>query len=247
MSEPERINITSKHQAEFETSIEIGKERFIVQTEDLGLKKHEVVTSVYQNGRIVKTIRTNYSSIIDLKDFTERLHSLMQRQHKTAVQDLRQDKDRSPALYMEELNLLIKKKHYKSALCLITEALESYPDDPFLLSYHGMLLSHTEKQHEAGIKLCLGAIERLKKNLPFGEEFFYPLFYLNLGRAYLAAGMKKEAYEAFSAGLTYDRHNHDLRWELKKMGSRKKPVIPFLPRGSFINKYLGMLRKKIKG
>jgi hypothetical protein len=33
--------------------------------------------------------------------------------------------------------------------------------------------------------------------MQFGSEFFYPVFYLNLGKAYLKDDNKKEALKAF--------------------------------------------------
>jgi hypothetical protein len=74
----------------------------------------------------------------------------------------------------------------------------------------------------------------------------YPVFYLNLGRAYLAAGKKKDAIDAFRKGLQYDNGNSDLRKELRGLGMRKKPPVPFLDRSNPINKYIGMILQKAK-
>ena len=83
--------------------------------------------------------------------------------------------------------------------------------------------------------------------MPFGSEFFYPVFYLNLGRACLKANKKKAAMEAFKNGLKTDPENRDLLWEIKKMGTRKNPPLPFLTRGNPINQYIGkMLYKSSK-
>ncbi len=81
--------------------------------------------------------------------------------------------------------------------------------------------------------------------MPFGSGFFFPVFYLNLGRAYLKGNRKAEAVEAFQEGLKNDPENHDLLWELRKLGKRKSPPIPFLRRSNPVNKYIGLLVSKV--
>ena len=83
--------------------------------------------------------------------------------------------------------------------------------------------------------------------MPFGSEFFYPIFYLNLGRAYLKGNRKKDAVQAFQEGLKSDPGNRDLLWEIKKIGERRKPPLSFLSRSNPINKYIGMLLYKPQG
>ncbi len=77
------------------------------------------------------------------------------------------------------------------------------------------------------------------------REVFYPTFYLNLGRAYIAAGKKKDAVFAFQKGLSYDEENKDLLWEARKIGMRRAPAIPYLKRTNPINKYIGMILHKL--
>ena len=129
---------------------------------------------------------------------------------------------------------------------MVRRAIEDYPSDLFLLSYRGYLTATVENKPEEGIRICRDAIERLGSSVPFGSEFFYPVFYLNLGRAYLEAGRKKDAIAAFEKGLRNDPENHDILWELKKLGSRKQVPIPFLERSNPINKYIGILLRKVR-
>ncbi len=70
------------------------------------------------------------------------------------------------------------------------------------------------------------------------------MFNLNLGRAHLAIGEKEEAIKAFKLGLRADPENKELLGELKKLGVRKSPPVPFLKRNNPINKYLGMLLRR---
>jgi len=234
-----KINIISKHHKEFETKIDSGGQELIIQTEALGEGIHEVVTSIYKDGAIIRTIRSDYAPIIGQRDFSERLLSLMRNQHRAAIEEFK-GKHPSPDHYKGELRELVKKKNFKSAFLLSVEAMNTYPEEPSISSYHGFLLCKVEKKYKEGLDLCQKSIKRI------GEfKDILPLLYLNLGRAYLASGDKKRAIEAFQRGLKYDKNNHDLKWEIKKLGVRKNPVIPFLDRKNPINKYLGKLRARL--
>jgi len=149
--------------------------------------------------------------------------------------------------YFEEVQQLLRRGNGKSALNTLRHALEKFPADPFLLSYYGCLIAIVENKPGEGIKICEGAIQKLTSSMPFGSEFFYPIFYLNLGRAYLKGKKKKEAVQAFQEGLKNDPENKDILWELKKMGTRKPAPLPFLSRSNLINKYIGMLLYKPSG
>jgi hypothetical protein len=81
----------------------------------------------------------------------------------------------------------------------------------------------------------------LKKAETFGEELLYPVFYLNLGRAYLAASKKADAIDALKKGLKYDNGNSDLLKELRGLGLRKPAPVQFLDRSNPINKYIGLI------
>ncbi len=213
----------------------------------MGRDKAEIATSVYSEGKVISTSRTSYSHILKAPDMAERLYELMQSQHALAIASLKKaEKKKTSSDYLEEVRELLRQKRKMVALHMLEEALASYPGNPFLMSYYGCLLAIVEKNYKEGISICKEAIKRLPGAVPFGEEFFYPTFYLNLGRACLAAGKKKDAVEAFDEGLRLDPKNRDLLWEMKKLGTRKKPPIPFLPRDSSLNKYIGLLLAKVK-
>lgn len=148
---------------------------------------------------------------------------------------------RSPKDYLEEVRVLIRRKNYNSAFVIAREAYERYPEDPFALSYYGLLLVLVAKKNKDGIKIAKRALKALKKS-EYNQRTSYPVLHLNLGRAYLLSGDKNTAFDEFHKGLARDKENTDLTWELKKLGIRRPPVIPFLPRSFFINKHLGKLR-----
>lgn len=150
------------------------------------------------------------------------------------------------AEYFDAVEKLLQGKNKKQALRAMREAMIELPDDPFIKSYYGYLMADVEKKFDEGIRLCKDIVDRLGFALTPEEKKCQILLYLNLGRAYLAAKRKKLAIITFRYGLKVDNTNNELLWEIRKLGSRRKPVIPFLSRKNPINKYLGLLISKSK-
>ena len=241
------IRLTSKHSHEFSSNITLNDITYHVQTEDMGIKSCKIITNIYLKGEIVFTRKSDYAHLTKLKNFPDKLASLMEKQHKSAINLFTEEKTIKQKLrpeYFEEVQQLLRKGNGKSALNTLRHALVKFPDDPFLLSYYGCLIAVVENNPKEGVKICENAITMLNTLMPFGSEFYYPVFYLNLGRACLKDRKKKEAAQAFHEGLKNDPENKDILWELKKMGSRKPPLLPFLARSNPINKYIGKLLYK---
>ncbi len=98
------------------------------------------------------------------------------------------------------------------------------------------LLSATERGE---LNRAIKASEALMDECP-GQ----PLVCLNLGRLYLRAGRKAEAVEAVRKGLAPGPLPDAVEF-LETLGLRKKPIFPFLSRQHFLNKYSGLLLKKL--
>lgn len=260
----EEIKLISKSKDELTSDIIIKDVKYLVQTQREDPKNFIVMTRTYLKGRILSTIKTDYNETIHKSDPQLKIDELMLKQHQRAINSLITEKDegtvkeekveaietkkiakKSPSDYLESAKIFLMRKSQKNALAVLSDAVDEYPDDPFLLSYYGCLEAIVNKNHKTGIEICNRAIAILKKRIPFGEEFFYPVFYLNLGRAYHAAGRKKNAIDAFTKGNKLDGENKDLREELQRLGIRKKSVVPFLKRSNPINRYIGMLLHKI--
>ena len=107
---------------------------------------------------------------------------------------------------------------------------------PELLSYLSYCMAKERGQIYEGLKLCDEALSQEPDN---------PVHYLNLGRIYLHAGKKMEAVSTLRKGLSCGE-NQMIKSILEKIGTRRKPVFPFLPRNSFLNKYAGLLLRRIK-
>lgn len=242
--------MTSKLSPEFGSNISVNNITYHVQTEDMGLKTCKIITNIYLNGEVVFKTKSDYSHLTKIRDFHARLSSIMEKQHKSAADQFIAEKNIKPKLkseYFEEIRQLLRKGNGKSALTVLRHALDAYPFDPFFLSYYGCLIAVVENNPKQGIMICEDSIKTLNGSMPFGSEFFYPVFYLNLGRAYLKGNKKEDAVLAFQEGLKSDPENRDLLWEIKKLGTRKAPPLSFLSRGNPINKYIGMLLYKPQG
>jgi predicted Zn-dependent protease len=151
-----------------------------------------------------------------------------------------------PADYLRAVKAHLRADKHKEAFRIMQQASVHFPEDPMILSYYGCLLAVVDKKFRSGVDTCKKAIALLKKKESFEEEVLYPVVYLNLGRAFVAAGKKRDALDAFQKGLIYDGGHRELRKELRELGQRKKPPVPFLDRSNPINKYIGIILYKAK-
>jgi len=244
MTDKIKVAISSRQYHEFSSNISIDNVTYHVQTEDMGQKTCKIITNVFLKGEILASKKSDYSHLIKLKDFDARISDMMEKHHKSVIAGFIADKSRKQKLkseYFSEIQQLLRRGNGKQALVILREGMEQYPSDPFLHSYYGCLIAIVENNTKDGIAICENAIKGLDTAMPFGSEFFYPVFYLNLGRAYLKASRKGDAIKAFQQGLKSDPDNNDIQWEMRKLGSRKKPPVPFLKRSNPINKYIGLL------
>ena len=77
-------------------------------------------------------------------------------------------------------------------------------------------------------------------------EFFNPELHWNLGRILLAANRKREAHAALVRGLRWQKGHPGIVGELRRMGRRRRPTLPFLTRSHPINVFLGRLSRPPK-
>ena len=150
----------------------------------------------------------------------------------------------TPVGYLRAVRSYISNDQAKPAYALVQLAAVQYPDDPLILSYYGWLQALVDKKYRTGVEACTRALVLLKQKTAIGADALYPEFYLNLGRACVAAGKKKDAIVAFKKGLRYDSSNGILQEELWGLGVRKSPPVPFLGRSHPINKYIGKITRK---
>jgi tetratricopeptide (TPR) repeat protein len=249
MKKDSPIKIKSSLHREISTNVVIAGKKYLILTEDIEPKDNLITTTVYLGGKIILTKNIDFKDSLKAPARKEKIVDLVHRQHERIAEMIGKEqsaKVKTPSDYLDEVKTLLQRKNNKNALAVLTLALERYPSDPFLLSYYGCLEAIINKNYASGIDTCLMAIEILNERIPFGREVFYPTFYLNLGRAYSTARNRKEAAKAFQKGLSFDRDNKDLIWEMKKLGIRRKPVVSYLKRSNPINKYVGMILHTLK-
>jgi tetratricopeptide (TPR) repeat protein len=157
-----------------------------------------------------------------------------------------QKPDKSPSEYLKETNILLARRNLSNAMGLICEGVDNHPKDPSLLSLHGYLTVKVQKDYKRGIHNCKKAIEIIRRRLPSDPAFVYPNFFLNLGRAYIAAGDRKHAVDTFMKVLYVDESNSLVRMEMRKLGARRKPFIAFLSRSNPLNKYAGLIIYRLR-
>lgn len=153
--------------------------------------------------------------------------------------------DAKPSDYMKAVKATLRNSKKKDAFVLLQKAAVRFPEEPLILSYYGCFQAVVDKKYRSGVETCKKAIALLKKKGVFGEELLYPIFYLNLGRAYLSAGKKPDAIDAYKRGLKYDSGNSELLRELRILGIRKAPPVAFLNRSNPINKYIGLILRSV--
>lgn len=119
--------------------------------------------------------------------------------------------------------------YFKEAIKIFEEGI-CFTQDPKAMSYYALCVAEIEGDYNKAISLCLVAA---------GREFYNPDIYLNIGRIFILKGQKAFAVKSFIKGLKISRTHQGLINAIKKLGVRRKPILPFLPRHNFINRFLG--------
>ncbi|GAB4389263.1 MAG: hypothetical protein Kow0025_13540 [Thermodesulfovibrionales bacterium] len=233
-----RVKIISGFPPEFSTDIKVGDVTFHVQTEDMGLRAAKLASRVYREGEVVFARQEPYPKAESEAGLEGLVKERMKELHQAVIRDfLDEEKNR----FLRQAEKLLRRGGGLSALSVLKEALERFPDDPLLLSHYGRVLATVGKKPDEGIKICSDALG------PPGRRQGRPgAFYLNLGKALLGGGRKSEAMQVFREGFALERENRDLLWEIKKLGVRRRPIVPFLRRRNPVNKYLGLFLSRLR-
>jgi len=128
---------------------------------------------------------------------------------------------------------LLRDNYAVKALPHMKRAVELEKNNPYYMSYLGVVLARSERKWGEAEKLCDGAV-RMKRN--------QAQLYLNLAEVYATAGRRDEAVEALQAGLKFARRDIRLNIAMNKLTRRRSPVISFLTRRHPLNRGLGKLR-----
>jgi tetratricopeptide (TPR) repeat protein len=242
------IQITSEDTLQLSSKITVNDTTYYIHTEMKGNDFTQISSRLYSKGEILISKDVDFTHLIGSDNFLAKLNNFMEQTHKSVVgqfTEMLEKSHKKSSEYLNEARSLLKKGKDKMAFQLLKEGLEVYPNDLLLLSYYGAVYSKVEKKARDGVRICRDAISKLESKVSVNCELLYPIFYLNLGKAYLGANKKKEAIRSFNIGLKSDPTNTAINEEIKKLGKRKNPIFPFLERGNPLNKYMGLLISKI--
>jgi tetratricopeptide (TPR) repeat protein len=130
---------------------------------------------------------------------------------------------------------LLRDDYALKALPHMRRAAELDRNNPYYMSYLGVVLARSEQQWGEAERLCDSAV-RMKRN--------QAQLYLNLAEVYATAGRRDEAIEALQAGLKYARRDVRLTIALNRLIPRRPPVLTFLSRRNLLNRQLGRIRHR---
>ena len=111
----------------------------------------------------------------------------------------------------------------------------SLNDNKGWYSYLGYCVARERGQVSRGADLCMISLEHDPNN---------PEHYLNLGKIRLLSGNRAEALRILREGVARGE-NAEIMAVLNEFGKRKSPVIPFLPRSNPLNRFLGLILRRI--
>ncbi|HYQ47794.1 MAG TPA: tetratricopeptide repeat protein [Thermodesulfovibrionales bacterium] len=129
----------------------------------------------------------------------------------------------------------LQQKNFLAALAYFERAYTSRKT-PLTASYYGLCLATERGKVSEAIALCEGAI---------AQEPHEPRHYLNLAKVYLKADRKVDCLETLRKGLAQG-DEPEIRQLLGTIGVRKPPVFAFLPRGHFLNRYIGLVLSRLR-
>ena len=129
----------------------------------------------------------------------------------------------------------LRDQNPEEALLYVRRALGIAPTNPFYLSYAGLLTARAERRFGDAEELCLEAL-KIRHN--------HPQLYLNLAEVYQNAGRPQEAIEVLEKGLVSTGRDSRIKRALKKIGTRREPVLSFLHRGHPLNRMFGKWRHR---
>ena len=131
--------------------------------------------------------------------------------------------------------MALQQKNSLAALAYFEKAY-ALRQSPLTASYLGFCIATERGKISDAINLCSHAI---------AQEPHEPRHYLNLAKVYLKADLKPECLAALRKGIAQG-DDPEIRLLLETVGVRKAPLISFLPRENFLNKYIGIILRRIR-
>ena len=130
---------------------------------------------------------------------------------------------------------LLRDNYAVKALPHMRRAVDLDKNNPYYMSYLGVVLARSEQKWGEAEKLCDSAV-RMKRN--------QAQLYLNLAEVYATAGRRDDAVDALQSGLKFARRDIRLTIAMNKLTHRRSPVFTFLARRHPLNRQIGALRHR---
>jgi Flp pilus assembly protein TadD len=131
---------------------------------------------------------------------------------------------------------LLRKGRSSEALEHLRRAFELEQHNPYYLSFMGVSLARAQGKWTAAVELCKTAINLKRKDAQL---------YMNLADVYVSAGRRDRAIETLDTALIYCKADGRIIRARGRLQKRRPPVLPFLKRGSILNRSLGQLRHRM--
>lgn len=106
------------------------------------------------------------------------------------------------------------------------------PSDPRIQSWYGLTLVLVERNSNLGVVLADGAVRNGRPD---------PELVINQSRVAMALGQRIRAVRALERGLAFHPGEQSLVAARVALGTRQRPVLPFLSRRNWLNRFLGRM------
>jgi Flp pilus assembly protein TadD len=131
---------------------------------------------------------------------------------------------------------LLRNGYPAEALEYLRHAAELKQQNPYYLSFLGVSMARAQRKWAPAVELCKTALSLRRNEVQL---------YLNLAEVYTSAGRREDAVVTLDNALKYCGAHARIGRARGKLGRRCSPVLPFLERGSFLNRNLGRLRHRV--
>jgi Flp pilus assembly protein TadD len=106
------------------------------------------------------------------------------------------------------------------------------PSDARIQSWYGLTLVLVERNSNLGVVLADGAVRNGRPD---------PELVINQSRVAMALGQRVRAVRALERGLAFHPGEQSLVDARIALGTRQRPVVPFLSRRNWLNRFLGRM------
>ena len=131
---------------------------------------------------------------------------------------------------------LLRRHRPEQALRHMRRAVALEENNPDYLSFFGVAIAQAEKKWATAELYCRRAL-RMKHN--------EGRLHVNLAEVYLGAGRRQDAVQTLKTGLACAKRRGHLIRAFCKLGVRQAPLLPFLDRNHFLNRYSGIVRRRL--